>query len=389
MDVAWTEEIARDVYPVWSAVVVLLGVILFGWSASALLVVYWVEAGIAIVRGTVQGLFAERTPGDLSIDHRLPLSSWGEKRGGVSLWVLPPIYPRNVPIVIAGIIVLVLFWPIAGGMVLVGLEPGIPAGSVLVAVVSLFVGHGVRFVDYITRGRYTDASVRSVLLRRETVSVFVLGVGGLIVYRYASPPSSLLIAVVVVKLVGDIVFARVEPGGSLTEWDDDPVESDVPDGDPIESFRVSRWSLLARAVGYTPLYLLVPPYLFLVCAAGLAGLIGGLGVGVAAGVGAVGVTALGQLVRTAVETAHLEYHVYPSRIVAHDRLLDTPQWTINRPTVTAVAIEPSWVDRIRPGNRTVVVSVYDQENRFRALRRPEAFVASIQGVRTSSGNRSR
>lgn len=370
---------ARDIYAAGSTAVVLLGVVLFGWSASALLTIYWVEAGIAIVRGTVQGLFAERTPEDLSIDYKLPLSSWDEKRGGVSLWVLPPMYPRNAPVVVAGIIVLVLFWPLAGAMVVVSIDSSIPAGSVLVAIVSLFVGHSISFVDYILSGRYTDASVRSVLLRREAVSVFILGVGGMIVFIYASPPSNLLVAVVVVKFIGDIVYERVGSASSPTEWEDDPLEDAVPDGDPIETFRVSRWSLLVRAAGYTPLYLLTPPYLFLICAAGLAGLIGGVGVGVAAGVGAIGVTGFGQVIRTAVETGYLEYHVYPSRIVAHDRLLDTPQWTVSRPTVTAVMIRPSWFDRIRPGNRTVVVSVYDEEYRFQALRRPKTFVEVVGG----------
>ena len=377
-----TDTITRDAHTVVSTVVVLLGVALFGWSASVLLVVYWVEAGVAIVRGAVQGLFATHSPEELTIDHKLPLSSWSEKRGGVSVWLLPPMYPRNVPVVIASIIVLVMIWPIAGAIVLASINPGLPVGSVAVGVVSLVAGHSVGFGDYLTNDRYTNTSVRSALLRRQVLSVLILGVGGMVIFTYASPPSALLVVVVVFKLASDIVFARLDSANSHTAWDDDPVADRVPDSNPIEKFRVSRVSLLVRAAGYTPLYLVVPPYLLVALAAVFAGLIGGRGVGLAVGLVAVGVTALGQAVRAAVQTAHLEYHVYPSRIVAYDTLLDTPQWTISRPTVTEVAIEPSQVDRIRPGSRTVVVSVHTKEYRLQGLRRPEAFVELSGGSRS-------
>ena len=98
----------------------------------------------------------------------------------------------------------------------------------------------------------------------------------------------------------------------------------------------------------------------------------------AVGFGADGVTALSQIVRTVVETGHLECHIYPSRIVAHDKLLDTPQWTVSRPIVTAVVVDSSWLNRIRPGNSTVTVSVCDEEHRLQALRRPMVFFRSIE-----------
>lgn len=376
------DTITRDAHAVVSTVVILLGVVLFGWSASVLLVVYWVEAGVAIVRGAVQGLFATHSPKDLTIDHKLPLSSWGEKRGGVSVGLLPPIYPRNVPVVIASIIVLVMLWPIAGAVVLASIDSGLPVGSVVVGGVSLVVGHSVGFGAYLANDQYTDAAVRSALLRRHVLSVLALGVGGMIIFAYASPPSALLVVVVVFKLAGDLVFSRLDSVNSRTEWDNDPIADRVPGADPIERFRVSRMSILIRAAGYTPLYLVVPPYLLLTLGAVFAGLIGGRGVGLAVGLLAVGVTALGQVVRAAVQTAHLEYHIYPSRIVAYDTLLGTPQWTINRPTVTEVAIESSRFDRIRPGSRTAIVSVHDKEYRLQGLRRPEAFVELSGGSRS-------
>ncbi|ESS10551.1 MAG: hypothetical protein A07HR60_02566 [uncultured archaeon A07HR60] len=378
----WTDTAADSAHTVVANMVVLLGVGMFGWSASVLLVVYWVEAGVAIVRGAVQGLFAEHTPTELAIDHKLPLSSWADKRGGVSVWVLPPMYPRNIPVVVASIIVLVMFWPIVGVIVLATIEAGgslVSPVSVGIGVVSLVIGHGVGFAEYVVSEQYTDLSVRSALLRRQVLSMFVLGVGGVIVFANTTPPAILLVVVVGVKLVGDIVFGQPERTDSLTEWDDsDSLERGIPDTEPIETFRLSRLSLLARQLGYIPLYLLVPPYLLVALVVVPAGLIGGRGIGVVAGIVAVVTTAIGLIVRQTVQTAYLEYHVYPDQIVAHDTLLDTPQWTVSRPNVTDVTIASSRLDGIRPGNRTVVVSIYDETYRIQGLRRPEAFVESIR-----------
>ncbi len=263
-------------------------------------------------------------------------------------------------------------------MVAASAESGVSPGPAVIAIAALLVGHGVGLVDYFANGRYATASVRSALLRREVASVFVLGVGGLIAFAYASPPSVLLVVVVSIKLVGDVVFPRLGAPDPLAEFDDGPIEDRVPDGDPTDTFGVQRASLLLRAAGYVPLYLLVPPYLLVVLAAVFAGLIGGRGVGVAAGSLAVGVTAIGRLTTTAVRTAHLEYRVYPSRIVAYDAALEAPQWTLNRSTMTAVTIEASRLDRIRPGSRTVTVSTYDGTRHLRGLRRPEAFVKSLR-----------
>ncbi len=374
----WTDATAQGAHIVVANVAVLFGVALFGWSASVLLVVYWLEAGVAIVRGAVQGLFAEHTPEELTIDHKLPLSSWTEKRGGVSVWVLPLLYPRNVPVVVAGIIVLAMFWPIAGGILLASIDVGFSAASVAITALCLVVGHSVGFVDYLANERYTDLSVRSALLRRQVLSVFALGIGGVIVFAYASPPSVLLAVVVAVKLVGDIIFTRLEHTTSHTTWNEDPLEDRIPAASPIDTFRASRLDLLARAAGYTPLYLFTPPYLLVALAAVLAGLIGGPEVGVVAGVVTIGTTAVGQIARETVQTAHLEYHVYPSRIVAYDTLLDTPQWTISRPMVTEVGVESSRLNRLRPGGRTVTVFVHDEQHRIRGLRRPEAFAKSVR-----------
>lgn len=354
--------------------VVLFGVTLFGWSASALLIIYWVEAGVAIIRGAVQGIFAEHTPEDLAVSQRLPISSWAEKRGSVSIWILPPIYPRNVPLVVASIIVMTIFWPIAGALVLVSVDAGFSIGSVFVGITGLVIGHGVSFVDYVVNGRYTTTSPRSALLRQQVLSVFALGVGGVIVFTYTSPPSVLLVFIVIVKLISELIFTGFSHTDSLTEWDDNPVEKRVPDTDPTKVFELSRWSLLVREMGYTPLYMLMPPYLVLTLVVILAGLIGGLRSALGVGLLAVGVTVVCRIGVKMVQQAHLEYHVYPSHIVAHDTLLGTAQWTVSRSKAIDISVKPSRFDRIRPGGQTVVVSAYDADHRLQALQNPDLFV---------------
>ena len=149
----WTDTVVRNGHTVTANTVVLLGVLLFGWSASAVLVMYWLETGVAIVRGSVQGLFANQAPEKSDIDQKLPLSSWGEKRGGVSLWTLPPIYPGNVPVVAASVVVLVMLWPIAGVIVLANIKADFTVGALAVGSMSLLIGQGIGIMDFLMNGR--------------------------------------------------------------------------------------------------------------------------------------------------------------------------------------------------------------------------------------------
>lgn len=370
----WTDTVVRNGHTVAANTVVLLGVLLFGWSASAVLVMYWLETGVAIVRGSVQGLFANQAPEKSDIDQKLPLSSWGEKRGGVSLWTLPPIYPRNVPVVAASVVVLVMLWPIAGVIVLANIKADFTVGALAVGSMSLLIGHGVGIMDFLMNGRYNQRSVRTVLLRRHVMGMFVLGVGGVIGFIYASPPSVLLAFIVIIKMAGDVLTVQWEPTNSLTEWNEDSVEIRVPDSEPIEIFQVSQLGLFVREARYTPLYLLLPPYLILTLAAAIAWLIGGHTAGFAFGFAVVIATVISRVVHTAVQTSYLEYHVYPSQVVAYDRLLDTPQWAIKRSEVTDVTVTSSRFDQLQLGGRTVIVSVFKEDRRLEGLQRPESFV---------------
>ncbi|MBP2250394.1 hypothetical protein J2754_000691 [Halarchaeum solikamskense] len=73
----------------------LAGVLAFGWDLLTVLVLYWVEMGVAALWGVPRALLA--VPFDRSVSsHALPLAGLREKRGG---WTYRghTLYVRNVP----------------------------------------------------------------------------------------------------------------------------------------------------------------------------------------------------------------------------------------------------------------------------------------------------
>jgi len=382
--VANWDDVTQELRAGLTNLVAVLGVAVLGWSASALLVVYWVEAGVALVRGILQGPFARREPADVSPeqqrvrDRYTPLASWEDKRGGVSIGPLPPVYPRNMSAVLSSVLVTLIFWPIAGALVIATVGAKFPVETVLLAIVGVVAGHSVGLINYFRNGKYVENTVGSAMSRRYTIGVLVLAVGGVSVLSTASPPSVLFLIVALGKLFADLAIARSEASNDpRTEWDEETLAEQIPTAAPTAVFEANRRNLLLRAAGMAPFVMLIPPYLFVGIAAVFAGLVGGPVAGVAVfAIGAV-VATLSFVVRTDVERGHLEYHVYPDRIVAHDRLFDEPQWSLARTTVEEVTVESSRLDRVRPGSRTVVVSTYGDDRRLRALRRPKAFVGTV------------
>lgn len=369
----------RAVRATLSNAVPLFGVAALGWPAGVLLVVYWIEGGVALLRGTLQASFARQEPEYGVIPGAVPGKALDDKRGGVSVGPLPPIYPRNARAVFAAASVLLIFWPVGAGVVAAAtVDTTVPVGPVSLAVVGVVFGHAVGLVEYLRSEQYASVSVRSALFGRSSVGVLVVGVGVVGLLSAASAPSAVLLVVVSIKFVADLSIGdHEETSDDPTEWDDDSSEVETPDGPPTATFRADRRSLLARAAGFGPLYLLVPPYLFGAIGAVGVGLLAGLGAGLLALGAAVVVTAVAVAVRTDVEVGHLEYRVYRDRIVAYDTLLDASQWALKRRTIEDATVASSVVDSIRPGTRTVVVSTFGDDRRLRALERPEAFVESV------------
>lgn len=371
-------DLSQGVRAALSNGVTLLGVAALGWPASVLLVVYWLEAGVALLRGASQALFARREPEYSFIPGAVPGAALTDKRGGISVGSLPPIYPRNGRAVFAAIIVLLIFWPIGGGVVAVTVGPDVSVGPVLLAASGIVIGHAVGFVEYLQSERYRRVSVRSALSGRYTLGVLVFGVGGVGLLSVVSAPSSLLLFVVLAKLAGDLLIGRAErTDDELTEWNEESSEIKTPDVSPEETFRSDRRALFVRAAVFGLVYLLIPPYLFTVIGAVVVGLFVGPFAGLLTLGAAAVVTAASVATRTDLDVGHLEYRVYRDRIVAYDTLLDAPQWTVEDRTIEGVTVESSVFDSVRPGGPTVLLSTFGDDRRLRALRRPEAFVEAV------------
>jgi hypothetical protein len=362
--------------------VVFVGVVVLEWSVGALLVIYWVEAAVVTVRGAVQGLFAQHQPEDTAITS-LPGQSWDEKRGGVSFGPFPPVYPRNIHVVLSGLFAMLIFWPIAGSIVVVAVESssgGIPAGSLALAVFGVIASHVIGIGEYFWTTQYADWSVRSAMSGSYVLGVFVLGIGGLYALDAIgqTAPVGILIVATTVKLLVDLSRGALGfgLGSSLSpaDWADESVERQVPDGDPIAVFETDRRSLLIRAPGLTPLILIAPPYAILPLFAGVIGLFVSTQAGVVTLSAATALVAGGRVIGVDVERGHLEYQVYPHQIVAYDTLLETPQWTVQRKTIEKIAINSSICDLIRPGAPTVIISTYGDDRRLYALACPRGLV---------------
>ena len=383
--------IRRSVRVAASNLVAVIGVTLFGWPAGALLVVYWVEAGIGLVRGVVQAPFARREPVEV-VSRSMPAESWADLCGGVSIGPFPAVYPRNVPVTLSAVIVLLLFWPIAGAVVLLTVESALPVGSVLLAVGGVFFGQTIAGVAFFREKQYRDVSVRAAMGRRHPAAVAALALGGgLVLVTVGAVPTVLVVSVAVTKTL--VEFAAELTDGGLDAGDDE--SSGEPTGstdaasnggassdaasseEPTATFRTDRRALLFRTAGAAPIFLLLPPYLFGTLGVLIAGLIGGVQSGLAALIVVFAVTVACRLVLRDVAGGHREYRVYPDRIVAYDRLLDTPQWSLRRTVATTASVESSRLDRVRPGGATVVVTTGNDEHRLPALRRPAAFVGTL------------
>lgn len=355
-----------------------VGIAALDWSVAALLIVYWVEAAVVTLRGAFQGLFARREPGAVALTS-LPGQSWDEKRGGVAFGPLPPIYPRNVHVVLSGLGALLVFWPFAGAAVaaVVDTAGGVPVGGVTLAVVGVVASNVVGAVDYLRHERHADCSVRSAMPGRYVFGVFMLGIGGLYALQRAAAPSVVLIAAASAKLLVDLLVAGFDSEDRLDDWAEEPLERKLPEGEPIATVRTDRRSLHLRAPTLTPLFLIAPPYVVFSLVAALAGVFVGWQTGVATlGVAAV-VVALGRVVGADVEHGHIEYRVYPTRLVAYDTLLDAPQWVVERRTIENVTVASSVLDAVGRDARTVVVSTYCDDRRLQAVERPEAFVDAV------------
>jgi hypothetical protein len=96
----------RDLPVVVGNLIPIAGVLFFGWSATALLLVYQAELAAICVWTVVKIPFAHKRPNNAIDDRFRLLGPLQEKRGTVGLpGPLPPVYPRNVPTLVFSVVI--------------------------------------------------------------------------------------------------------------------------------------------------------------------------------------------------------------------------------------------------------------------------------------------
>ncbi|MEA1932231.1 MAG: DUF6498-containing protein [Euryarchaeota archaeon] len=341
-------DIAGFVPVLLANLVPLVGVVVFGWEASTVVVIYVLEVLWSFPLAGAKALFAQRPPRtDRESIYDLSEAVLVNKRGSLKpvSW-LPPVHPRNVPFALA----------VAGGAgwfaVFVGfvLGPELPLvdavlrPEVVVSLAALAVGQLVEIGrDYIGDGRYETTSPFAVVETPARQALFLTAL--LFVVPAVGDRVDLAVgAFVVGKLVIEWSAFRATHGteGRLTAWlsgPDTPAERpdrpQVPDSAPTAVVSTADRAVWLTAVGRT-LTTVVPRYLkpfviaWLVSVAVISwsGRSGTAVTGVT--VALFGLFAAALAAKTAAyyyRYGPLEYRRYGDRLVAYDTWLDEPQWS--------------------------------------------------------------
>ncbi|RYJ13334.1 multidrug ABC transporter ATPase [Halogeometricum borinquense] len=361
---------------VLSNLVLLAGVFVFDWNPHLLLLLYWFEVGVVVIRAAIQSLFAELPPSEgykpTGSRAPFPLKLLAEVRGGFHpvRW-LPPVYPRNIPYILPTLIPLAAFWPF-GGLMLTGVispvvETFVPPASAAVAVFAILVSQLFELADWLRSHKYETVAATGGISRTALVLLFALAfVAPFIVgIAEAAGVARVGLGLVLVGSKAAYDFLEIRNPGFVhtTMFIDETVGEtstvDVPDGEPIAEFHTDRRAGVAVSVFGGVLISIFGPTLLLVLLGGLVGmLIGGSLFGtphgpvIGAAVGGAVVVAsrvLAQLVVGWIEGAHLVYRVYPDAVVAHNALTNEAQWSVPRADISGVSISDGVLSSILPG----------------------------------------
>lgn len=361
-----------------------IGVVVFDWTLSVVVVFYWLEAGIALLFDAFEGLFAEKPLA--SELYLLPFHELRSKRGGVRLisW-LPPIHPRNLPFVLVVLQGIVIVWPAAGvGLYVLGADVfttgnGNMVLSVLAAGLMTVFVRAMELAEYLREDRYARESAQSVIDPGRVIGLIAVVFLGMLLWSTTAALDGSALVLVLAALIGTRVtfeLAGVIAGSidgehsriaALREWfgtDNIGTESEieVPDGTPIARFRPDRNAVrvrgLVRGVGKS----VNPEIPVLLLGLGL--LVGWLlwGIPGAIAISSV-IVSLFALVTVVVEEllyGYLEYRVYEDAVVAYDRLLDEPQWRISTDEITDSKSRSSLIERLATDTGTVQIMRRDR-----------------------------
>jgi hypothetical protein len=373
----------RLVRPATTLLVPVVGVVVFDWRLRFVLLFYWLEVGVTVVRQSVEATFAGRPNSEEGRMLRPPFGKLREKRGGIAMpGPLPALYPRAVPTVFMSVFVALATWGLIGtqiialgGQVDLSAPPleillGTPVDSpgrrleLLFGATGIVIGQSATFVSNVQNRPYQDLSARAIVGPRQIAGpilfllVFVAGLflsdGNLAAVR--DP----VFAVVVIGRTG---LDAAEEFGVTDRYLPEGFKRDVQigepdsvpsgDGEPRSRWRVHRPSVVCVRMLTSPgrvfsnrdglLYLFLSLFVW-IAVDGVTGTV--IAAGILATVALIGAIVIG--IETDLRYGHLEYRLYDDCVVAYDRLLATPQWRVELDRITGTETSVAFLDRL-PG----------------------------------------
>jgi hypothetical protein len=376
-------DLKRLVRPATTLLVPVVGVVVFDWRLRSVLLFYWLELGVTVVRQLAEATFAGRPNSE---EGRM-LAPWfrrlREKRGGIAMpGPLPPMYPRTVPTVFTSAFVALAIWGIIGtqivalgGPVDLSASPpeillGTPVDSpdpllgLLFGATGIVIGQSATFVSNVQNRPYRDLSARAIVGPRQvlgpTLFLLVFFTGLFLSDGNLASVRDPVFAVVVIGRTG---VDAAEEFGETERYLPEGLKRDVQigdresvpsgDGEPRARWRVHRPSVVCVRMLTSPgrvfsgtdglLYLSLSFFAWLVVD-GTAGTV--IAAGILATVALIGSVTVG--IETDLRYAHLEYRLYDDCVVAYDRLLETPQWRVGLDEITGTETSVAFLDRL-PG----------------------------------------
>lgn len=334
----------------------LVGVAVWEWNLSALLVLYGIEGVVTAAIASLKMLFAERLPGVRTNATDLPFPELREKRGGVAVvegW--PPIYPRNVPFTLAMAGTFLFVWVVFGVLVLADVAAALSdsvSATVLLSGVGLLATRLAEFrTEYVGRGEYADVSARAVAATPARQLLLVICLLPLLAALDESRAAGtlLLVLVVAAKTLADAYGFWVDhldgeplaPGERLfgnVETGDPPSTVDVPDGRTDERLETDTAAVLFGGLVPVALAFVSRLGVFSLLLVGLAALVVGIEA-LVLGVVVVGLLAGASLLVHYLRYGTLEYQRRGDALVCYDTWLDEPQWACDVGRVRNPSVE--------------------------------------------------
>jgi hypothetical protein len=381
-----------------------IGVLWLGWDPETLVTVYGCELLLLFPLAGVKALFAGRPPRTDRESGVINVSSSGlvDKRGSVTIHNrLPPLYPRTVPFA-AALVGAAVWVALFVGLALseaVAVGDTIHRPAVLGSVVALAIGQlGETGYSYFRGGRYADVSPYAVVETPARQGFFLAFVLIVIPATSAAGTTLVLAGFVFVKMLFEWsgFHAERSGGGRLTRWlagPDSEAMLDslaIPSGPPSATIDVNQRAVVVTAVWRAfattaPFYASLAAFVWAGTAVVLSD--GAPSVALWTGAGLVALLVFGvmlgsDILEDVLANGWMTYRRVGERLVAFDRLTDTPQWTVSVDALTDVAVVETRLPDRYLGTRTCTVTtgwgVDEAERTLGPVTDPDALIKAFE-----------